>query len=62
MSRTSPLTRELEVPAAEDSPVPVPTPESAEAGANVDPRHPVAAADVVVPDRTAIPSSKEASR
>jgi glycerol uptake facilitator protein len=51
----------LEVPAALDAPVPAPTPESAEAGANVDPRHPVTAADVVVPDLTAAPS-KEASR
>ncbi len=54
----------LEVPAAEDSPVPAPTPESAEAGANVDPRHPATPADVVVPGQTATatPSSKEASR
>jgi glycerol uptake facilitator protein len=54
----------LEVPAADDSPVPAPTPESAEAGANVDPRHPMTAADVVVPEQpaTASSSSKEASR
>jgi glycerol uptake facilitator protein len=54
----------FEVPAALDAPVPAPTPESAEAGANADPRHPATPADVVVPDQTATatPSSKEASR
>jgi glycerol uptake facilitator protein len=46
----------FEVPAAEDTPVPAPTPESAEAGANADPRHPASPADVVVPTT---PSAKE---
>ena len=41
----------LEVPATEDTPAPAPTPESAEAGANPDPRH--AAPDVVVADMAA---------
>lgn len=35
------------MPAAADAPVPAPTPEAAEAGADSDPLHP---ADVVVPD------------
>jgi glycerol uptake facilitator protein len=43
----------FEVPAADDTPVPAPTPESAEAGANADPRHPATAADVVVPTSSA---------
>ena len=43
----------FEVPAADDAPVPAPTPESAEAGANADPRHPATAADVVVPTSSA---------
>jgi glycerol uptake facilitator protein len=47
----------FEVPASEDAPVPAPTPESAAAGANADPRHP---ADVVVPDQDG--TRKEATR
>ncbi|GLZ46101.1 aquaporin [Actinomycetospora sp. NBRC 106375] len=46
------LIERLEVPAALDTPAPAPTPESAEAGANADPRHPVTAADVAVPSVT----------
>ncbi|MFC5137494.1 MIP/aquaporin family protein [Actinomycetospora rhizophila] len=42
------LIERLEVPAELDSPAPAPTPESAEAGVNADPRHPATPADVVL--------------